>query len=486
MATATVPYVNAGMSPATARSATAPIKPLPPAKPPKVKAGTPNLPGGAAAGAIPGSGLTGSDKAIAKYLASLFGPTHTDPELAQMASGYVSSAINPQIDNLTSEATQHLTAGSAALQKIYAEEATRLGGIGDTVRGDNTAAATTEQNAGNALRDYLQSEGGKLSAGVGAAGAAEPAGSALANAAGGAAAGIGALGAGTAGEAAARGYTGLSELNAHGAAEQGFADNMPGLAKLQGGQQLGSLAGQVEGDLHTKTDSLLAQIPGMTQDLYTKLTEDNQSARQAKAQILNSFFGSSLDRNMQAALTQETLGKDVNVAQLQAAASKYGTDTRAASSAASLNERVAHDKALEQHSQAMWGVSYQKLQDAEKKAADARANGGLTADALTRVQRQAATDLQTFYHGKPAEYQSGPNGQRVLVGGTGPGSEVQYHDAIQSLLLKYPALGPKKVIQMVNTLYKPGEGGRPAMTPKQQRVATQLFPDIFGKITGGK
>lgn len=461
----------------SARAASRPVKPLPPppaqkpaAKPPKVTPPSAGAP----------SGLTGGDQALAKYLASLFGPTHTDADLQKMASGYVSGTINPQIANLTSEAKGQLSSGADALKQIYDQYATRMGAEGDKVHADTAGALQTEQGAGTALRDYLAKEGGANAAGVTAAGAGAPAGSAMANAAGAAGAGVAALGAGTAGEAAARGYTGLSELNQEGAAANEHADAMPGLARLSGEQQLGSLAGQVTGNLKTQEDQLLAQIPGMTNDLYTKLVADNHSAQQAKAQILSSFYGSTLDRNASTSIALQGLNKDLTVAQLQAMASKYGVDTRAASSAASLGERTKHDVALETQAQASYGLSVQRIHDAEAKAAAQIQNGGLTANDVARLQKDAATDLQTYYHGVAARYQTGPGGQRVIVDGTGPGSQLQYFDAIKQLMLKYPALGPKRVVAMVNTMWKPGEGGRPAkQTP--WKIFGPPLPANYGK-----
>jgi hypothetical protein len=99
---------------------------------------------------------------------------------------------------------------------------------------------------------------------------AQPEGSALANAAAATSAGVGGLGKGIAGESASRGYTGLSELIGHGNAAQDLADAYPGLAKLEGLSTEHGFTDQVQGDLKGKTDSLLAQIPGMTaQEIQT-------------------------------------------------------------------------------------------------------------------------------------------------------------------------------------------------------------------------
>lgn len=439
------------------------VKPAPAPAPPKVtkqKAPKVTPPKSSAPAAAP-SGLTAGDQALAKYLASLYGPTHSDADLQTMASGYVHSAIDPEIANLTSQAKGNLSSGADALKQIYDQYASRMAGESDKVHADTAGALATEQNAGSSLRDYLASEGGANAAGVTAAGGDAPAGSAMALGAGAAGAGVARLGAGTAGEAASRGYTGLSELNQEGAAANRHADEMPGLARLEGGRALGSLAGQVEGDLKTKTDTLLAQIPGMTNDLYTKLSEDSQAARQAKAQVLSSFYGSTLDRNAQVGIAMAGLGKDLTVAQLQAAASKYGVDTRAASSAATLQERKAHDVALEKQAQATYGLSAERLRIAQQKAEQAMANGGLTSGELARIQKEAAVDLQTLFNNVPAKYTTGPGGVRVLVDGTGENTAHTYQETINALLLKYPALGPQRIIQMANSLYKPGFGGRP-------------------------
>lgn len=258
-------------------------------------------------------GLRTQDVSLANYLSSLFGKPSTPDEIGKTAAGYVGSQINPIIDNLTAEAKTHITSGSAAIKGVYDDYAGRMGAIGDTVRKDNTAAQDAEQKAGGALRDYLGANGAHEADTVGAKiGAGAPAGSALADAAAATSASVGGMGKGIAGESAARGYTGLSDLIAHGTHAQTEADQLPGLARLEGLSTEHGYADQVSGDLKGKTDTLLAQIPGMTTQEIAALTSADASNRGNKATALASFLGGSLDRNTQAAIAKAGLGKDAN------------------------------------------------------------------------------------------------------------------------------------------------------------------------------
>jgi cell wall-associated NlpC family hydrolase len=127
-----------------------------------------------------------------------------------------------------------------------------------------------------------------------------------------------------------------------------------------------------------------------------------------------------------------------------------------------------------------YGLSYAKFQAAEKAAAARAARtGGVPAS----VASHAYTDMQYAYHGTPAKYVVGPNG-RELVQGTGPGSQLTYQQAIQMAVAKYPALGASGAIRLANSMYAPGEGGRPVTSTYSAGGYTAVSPRDYAQTTG--
>lgn len=332
-------------------------------------------------------GLRTGDVSLMKFLSSIFGAPKSADELGKTASGYVSSQVNPLIDNLTSEATKHVQAGSQAIKGVYDDYAGRMGAIGDTVRKDNTAAQDAEKAAGGSLRDFLGAQGATEAAGVSSKiGAGAPEGSALANAAAATAAGVGAMGKGIAGESAARGYTGLSELIGHGNAAETHADQLPGLARLEGLSTEHGFTGQVQGDLKGKTDALLAQIPGMTAQELQTLEGNESTSRNNKASLLASFLGGSLDRNTQAAIAAAGLNKDTaNTAIDWTTALGYKTDAQGNPVYDSSGNLIPTEKTVHDASTAAGKGS--------KAHATALKNLGKARDTATSTVRALATKL---------------------------------------------------------------------------------------------
>lgn len=119
-----------------------------------------------------------------------------------------------------------------------------------------------------------------------------------------------------------------------------------------------------------------------------------------------------------------------------------------------------------------YGLSYSRFKLAEQKAAQAAKTGGVSPS----VWHHAALDAENFYKGIAPQYQVDASGQRVLVPGTGPSSVLTYQKAIKTLIRRYPGIGATGAIRLANSLYQPGEGGRPYPQADVTRAAGLVQP----------
>lgn len=242
----------------------------------------------------------------------------------------------------------------------------------------------------------------------------------------------------------AGGYIPASTLAREGAAYSAAAGMLPAYARLKGQQDYTSnlFAGRDEQTgFANQIAALTGQEPKLINDIYAQL---------ADLQVKNK----AQDTNDQIAR-----------ANLGLSAARLGESSRhdkALESAASTNAQLralSNDRNY-QLAVARLGISAAAERRAEKKANTQRA--GLTPAKLNDISTQAEKDAESFYFGVPAETRADGS---VAKPGAPPR---QYKQALQAIVARYPGLGPKRAIKILDSLYAPGEGGRPALSAKQQ------------------
>lgn len=363
------------------------------------------------------------------------------PTIAQRAQ----KEIDPVIAAITAAANAKAAAASQAIQGLAGSYAHQLAGIDYGAPYANELAGTAAVDA--ALRDSLAGGGSKLASAL-SSDLGALAGSSGAPAVQQEAAALTSRGESAGNTRLASGSAALDNLLAQAAAGKGYGAAMPGIVDLAGLQG----AKQAEGNAQQAIDQGVQQEEAQLPSIMQQIKSDRMAAKNLKL----------------------TRAKD--------AATLAQGNQRLAIEAQSAANTAQHDRALEAQAQANYGLSAARLALAQQKAVRLQKAGGLTPYEKSQIRQKAASDLQSYYHGVAARYQIGPDGSRVLVAGTGPGSAKTYQQAIKSLVLSYPALGPKQIVKMANKLYKPGEGGRPAK-PLKWTAANQLFAGLSAAIT---
>lgn len=359
--------------------------------------------------------------------------------LANAAGGGIQAQAQAQIDPIiaaiTNAANQRAAASEAAIKGLTDSYAHELGAVdlGSPYAGAESGQAAVDAALRQALAgggaDLASQLAARLSAleGSSGEGAVQQAGQALASQ--GASAGTTRL---------ASGSAALSQLLANAANASAYSKKLPGLARLFGLQGVKQAEGNAQQEIAKGTLQEESQLPSIVNSL--------RSAK-AEAAYRNAELGLASQRNqISAARAKASIAQ--GYARLQQGQERLGLT-------------AAHYRQLDRHFQAQYGLSLARLQLAQQKAVQSHRSGGLTPGEYATMRQKAAAALQDYYHGVAAKYQIGADGNRVLVSGTGPGSAKTYKQAIKSLVLSYPQLGPKQIIGMANKLYKPGEGGRP-------------------------
>lgn len=368
------------------------------------------------------------------------------PTDAQLAQTQVSAAFDPVLKQITEAFNQRATAQQGAITGYSKTLADLMGSYAPESRAAYTGAAAGQSAVDASIAATREGQGASAQADLARRLAdlhASP--EAASRIAGGFSGDL----AGEANATAARGGANLAMLLGEGAHAQDYGAKLPGIAAGMGLGATERAQGQITNEMRTALSELAAKRP----DAYQSALSNISSTRQKQEQL-----------NLENRLAIKKYGLDVSKANTAAAQG----DTRLTIAQQNADTAAARAAQASANAERTFGLNLQKLKDAETKAAAARKAGGLTASGLAQLRKQAATDLETYYHGVAAKYQIGPNGQRVLVDGTGPGSELHYQDAIKSLTLKYPALGPKQIIAMANKLYAKGEGGRPSGVNQKQ------------------
>lgn len=371
--------------------------------------------------------------------------------------------LDPVIAALTQAANDRAARAEAAITGLTDAYAHDIAGVdyGAPYQGAEQQQAAVDA----ALRQALTGGGADLAAGL-TGRLSRLAGTSAAPAVDQAAAGLASQGASAGTTRLASGSASLGDLIAQEASAREFGTKMPGIAKLSGLQGVKQAEGNAQSEIASGTAQVESQLPSLTE----KIKSDRLAAKAAKTDAQYKSAELALARDKAAAEIAQGNAR-IGIARENAATSAFRAQTSA-----------AHDAALERMAEANYGLSAERLQLAQQKAMQVRKSGGLTAGEIATMRQKAAGDLQTYYHGVAAKYELGADGQRVLVSGTGPGSAKTYQEAIKSLMLAYPALGPKQVIGMANKLYKPGEGGRPRNSSKVFNALT--VGGMFKKTPG--
>lgn len=129
------------------------------------------------------------------------------------------------------------------------------------------------------------------------------------------------------------------------------------------------------------------------------------------------------------------------------------------------NHNLAMTKAQWQQSNAdrSYGLSYNRYVLAEQKAAQIKANGGLSVSQQNLLAGKVQDFTKGLYQGVPGHvtYPSATNSLTAPRIDSWKQKPTSYQQAIKTLIARYPSLGASGAIQAADSLYQPGEGGRP-------------------------
>jgi hypothetical protein len=187
-------------------------------------------------------------------------------QMASQAQSMVNPTVQAAIENITKQAMVTGRAGTNAISGYTNDLYNKLTPLSGQVGDIYNAAQGEQSNVTAALANFVRDQGSHLQSQLqnqeSAAGQTN-AGSLQA----------GAVGAGASGATAAYGLSSLERLIGQGAAEQSYAAQLPGIAKIGGQQQLGQFQTGVVNDLSKQTGDITAQVPGMVQNAWQTLVD---------------------------------------------------------------------------------------------------------------------------------------------------------------------------------------------------------------------
>lgn len=203
----------------------------------------------------------------------------SEQAIRSRATADVRSQVDPILKQITSGIESRTRAGSNAISGYTSTLADRLGaGVGkvqDIYGGAQQSQAAVEEALASRLSGQGNQLSGELSAKLAQIGAP---GSQVQDVAGGAAQ----MGQGLAGASYGHGSASLSRLIQEGAAEGALAQKQPGIARLGGLQQLGTLQRQSQADLAEQTGEVNSRVPGLIQQLLGDYRQNELSKAGAR------------------------------------------------------------------------------------------------------------------------------------------------------------------------------------------------------------
>lgn len=224
--------------------------------------------------------------------------------LMRQASSLANPLFASAIKNITDQINARSKAGTQAIEGYTNQLAGNLGQYAGVTQSIYDQAKGEQGRIDDALRTFMQSQGSALADQVRQQAIAAGQSTAGANQ-------MAATGAGAAAASAASGSAAASLLAAQGASAQDFASSLPGVARLEGAQQLGAFQGDLNRMLAEGVGDLKAQVPQTVSALYQNLLDrEMQKAglRQSVIQQRANYIGQGLDRNADMQLAGATLG----------------------------------------------------------------------------------------------------------------------------------------------------------------------------------
>ncbi len=227
-------------------------------------------------------------------------------------------------------------------------------------------------------------------------------------------------------------------LQTEGAAFQSAADQLPQTAGALANEEVAKITGA-----QTKTDASYAK------ELSSLLGNEGKESITYQNDLANQAY--------------KGIASDL-------AAKKFGLSEQNHSLA------VSRLQWSELHGQETYGLSLQRLLQSEKNRST------LSASEYSNLTSKLGQQMQKWYLGTPGKSILDQNGQRQIVGGQ---KALTYQQAIRAATAMFPRLPASDVIRIANSLYGPGEGGRPTLTPQQQALDNQLFGGTAGGQSTG-
>jgi hypothetical protein len=418
-----------------------------------------------------------------------------DPQLKDIAGRYDRQAggVSDSFGQLTNQYQSRVAAAAAGTRGMFDEA---IGPVSAAAKGIN--AHLTQAGTDAAAKEQTALSASKLP--IGAAGPDLP---------------LAAEGAGAGGAAGAIGQNAINSLQAAQKAALTYAGQLPGFAKGEGDQALhqtlSDLAGQMADQLATTT----AQAPQLYLQIYNTLLDRAQTDKtfveqvrqfnvNQKQQARTEKFTEAWGLFQSGAIDAKQFKKMTGVAP----SSAPKTVTKLTIVHAADGSTIAVNPYTGETVSTISGPGAPKPQKVTTfKGTDGRtyrydpktgsavlipgqagpktsSKSGISASKAADIAAKAAKDAEDFYHGVTRPNPKDPANPTVVE------YTKTYQDAIKTLMQRYPSLGRKRVRQLVNAWYKPGEYGRPKYTGPPASPAdvaandTALQPPAW--VTGGQ
>lgn len=390
---------------------------------------------------------------VNKY-SGMYGTPQTDPQIqasAQAALDPIIAAITKTINDRASSSARSITGNANSL-------AASLGAID---YGAPYAGATHDQAAVNAaLQQSLSGAGNDLAQGLTSRlGVIDDP---TVAAAGGAVSGYG----GAAGTTQlAGGSANIGQLLAEAAAAKTYGLKQPGLAKMQGLQDVAGVNQQAVNDIGTGTTSILGQLPNLVQAMRSSNQGIRDNRAQSAAQIFETLTGQNVTKSGLSAGLQKT----------------YDAANAAAAPMPDPSLSNSLHYLVDQYGNPIPGPDGKPQPTGPQPA-------GSKPKALTVTDRKKlVADLDTSYYGVPPKQQyDSKTSTWIDVPNTGTPA-LDYNAAVQNLMDSY-GLSKQDAMKYANQRYKPGEDGRPksgAQKKTAKAVATGVgVPKTTGPFAG--
>jgi hypothetical protein len=384
---------------------------------------------------------------------------YTDPLEAQAMS-----LVDPLISSITNRIGAETRAGAGAIGGYAGKLAESLvpyqASAGNIYGQAEQSQAAVDAALSSALRgggDTLAKElGGKL-AEIGApasslAAAAVPA----------------ATGAGSANALLGTGSASLSKLIGEGAHAEEYASKQPGIARSQGLSDIRDLELAQQAKLYDQAQQVAGQVPGIVENLrqeQERTREFNVGRGDRAAQLAEqrrqfdvSTRGKMLLAQMATETDQAKLKQEwKQFMQLQSNENaRTGAQIQSRESIAAENRQAQSERAAASNQ-----IRWYQADTARWKAQHPTATTQQTSAASRARWVKMAED---FYHGTPGkQHYDAASNSWIVAPGTSAGP-VRYGPALR--ILMSAGATRQEAMQILNALYQPGEGGRPAKVAK--------------------